>query len=397
MEFGFMKRVDYWAGRPLCWLLTLWRRIIPGRPAGATPPERILIIKPSELGAIILAFPLINRLQQQYPQARISFLTFAANRSLFEVSRMVPADQIITLREGSFGVFLTDVISALARIRRERYDVVIDLEFFSRFTAIVSFFSGAPKRAGFHRYSIEGVYRGDLFTHRVPYNPHRHVQQMYLHMISSLDKSFKDTPENDAPDPDYGTDWRYQPSDDTRDRIRTKLAAEGVDPAARLYLLAPGEGRIPLREWPLENFVSLADRILEDPQARVVVVGLQDPAGRAGHLLNTVRSRDRVTDWVGRTDLPELLTLFSLAKGVVAADSGLAHLAALTPVKNYVLFGPEHPRIFQPLGENTVVFYLGLPCSPCLSVFNHRNSACRDNLCLKHISVDEVYRSLVDN
>ena len=79
------------------------------------PPERILIIKPSELGAIILAFPLINRLRQQYPQARISFLTFAANRPLFEVSGIVPADQIITLRDGSFGVFLADVMSA-ARI-----------------------------------------------------------------------------------------------------------------------------------------------------------------------------------------------------------------------------------------------------------------------------------------
>lgn len=397
MDFGFMKRVDYWAGRPLCWLLTLWRRLSGRRAGDGHPPARILIIKPSELGAIILAFPMINRLRQQYPQAKISFLTFAANRPLFEVSRIVPPDRIITLREESFGQFLGDVTAALARIRRERYDLVIDLEFFSRFTAIVSYLSGAPKRVGFHRYSIEGVYRGDLFTHKVPYNPHRHVQQTYLHMIASLDKSAKDTPESDVPDPDYGPDWRFEPSEAVRDRLRELLVADRIDPAARLYLLAPGEGRIPLREWPLENFVALADRILENPQARVLIIGLHDPAGRATHVLNSVASRDRIKNWVGRTDLQQLLTLFSLSEGLVVNDSGLAHLAALTPVRNYVLFGPERPQIFQPRSEGTVVFYRKLPCSPCLSVFNHRNSACRDNLCLKGITVDEVYQSLVDN
>ena len=396
MDFGFMKRVDYGVGRPVCWLLTLWRRLWPGRRPGEGNPSRILIIKPSELGAIILAMPLISRLKQQYPQAHISFLTFAANKPLFDVSQVIAPERVYTLRDGSFGAFLADVWTVLGRIRRERFDVVIDLEFFSRFTAILSYLSGAPKRVGFHRYSIEGVYRGDLFTHKIAYNAHSHVQNMYLNMISSLDKTAKNTPESADPDPDYGEDWRFEPTEDLRARIWKKLAAMRIDPAAKIYLLAPGEGRIPLREWPMDNFVALADRILDDPQARILVIGLSDPAGRAARLTAAVKDPQRVANWVGQTELDELLTLFSLAKALVVSDSGLAHLAALTAVKHYVLFGPESPHIFQPRGEGTVVFYRRLPCSPCLSVFNHRNSACRDNLCLKSIPVDEVYTALVD-
>ena len=57
---------------------------------------------------------------------------------------------------------------------------------------------------------------------------------------------------------------------------------------------------------------------------------------------------------------------------------------------------PEHLQrtrnlVYGPLGENTWIIYSGLPCSPCLSVFNHRNSICKDNKCLKKIKPNEVY------
>jgi len=58
-----------------------------------------------------------------------------------------------------------------------------------------------------------------------------------------------------------------------------------------------------------------------------------------------------------------------------------------------VLFGPESPAIFAPVGKDTRVVYSDYPCSPCLSAFNHRNSSCRDNHCLKNITVEQVYEA----
>jgi ADP-heptose:LPS heptosyltransferase len=89
--------------------------------------------------------------------------------------------------------------------------------------------------------------------------------------------------------------------------------------------------------------------------------------------------------------LRELLTLYSMADVLVTNDSGPGHFASLTPVHAVVMFGPETPRLFGPLAASTTVIWKELACSPCVSVFNHRLSPCRNNVCMQLITVDEVF------
>ena len=63
----------------------------------------------------------------------------------------------------------------------------------------------------------------------------------------------------------------------------------------------------------------------------------------------------------------------------------------MTDLSVVVLFGPETPRVFAPLGKGTHVVTAGLACSPCVSAFNFRNSPCRNNRCMRLITVDTVY------
>jgi ADP-heptose:LPS heptosyltransferase len=100
---------------------------------------------------------------------------------------------------------------------------------------------------------------------------------------------------------------------------------------------------------------------------------------------------------VNQTELDELLELFSIADILVSNDCGLAHLAMLTPIKEFVIFGPESPQVFGPLTENNYTIYSRWPCSPCLSVLNHRNSACKNNQCLKCIKPEDVYNFILSN
>ncbi|PIT93873.1 hypothetical protein COU00_02030, partial [Candidatus Falkowbacteria bacterium CG10_big_fil_rev_8_21_14_0_10_43_11] len=90
----------------------------------------------------------------------------------------------------------------------------------------------------------------------------------------------------------------------------------------------------------------------------------------------------------------ELIDLYNIADVLVTNDSGPAHFASLTPIKNFVFFGPETPKLYAPLGKNTHIFYSDFPCSPCLSAFNHRHTSCKDNKCLLVISVEEVYQAV---
>ncbi len=75
-------------------------------------------------------------------------------------------------------------------------------------------------------------------------------------------------------------------------------------------------------------------------------------------------------------------------------DSGPAHFASVTSLKVFVLFGPETPHLYLPLGGNAEPFYLGLPCSPCVSAANHRKTTCLPRPCITGIPPSMVLEKL---
>jgi ADP-heptose:LPS heptosyltransferase len=78
---------------------------------------------------------------------------------------------------------------------------------------------------------------------------------------------------------------------------------------------------------------------------------------------------------------------------MVSNDSGPAHFSAAAGLPTIVLFGPETPKLYQPLGTSRAI-YAGLACSPCVTAHNHRKTACTDNVCMRAITVDEVYAAV---
>jgi len=398
MNFQFMKKVDYLLGIPVCFILTLVSKmlgIFSTKKATSKKPRKILLIKPSEMGAIVLSYPLMQRLKKEYPSATLYFLTFESNKGLFDVLGCPTKKNIWTIRDRSMLVFIKDVLSVIVRMRKEKFDVIIDLEFFSRFTAMMSYLSGTRRRIGFHRYAIEGVYRGDLFTHRIAYNSHLHISEMYYSMGAYIQQAEKISPETDQNVSKQEMELPvYQSSESRKKSVEKKLKAVGVKASDKLFLIGPGEGRIPLREWPLENMVTLIRKIVDRPDHRVVLVGVSDCLDKAGAITEQISDPNRCVNLVGQTSMEELLTLCGRSQALITNDSGLSHLAALTPISQYVMFGPETPKIFASLSKYSHIFYVQLACSPCLSVYNHRNSACRDNQCLKLISPQHVYDTI---
>ena len=93
--------------------------------------------------------------------------------------------------------------------------------------------------------------------------------------------------------------------------------------------------------------------------------------------------------------LIDLLALYALTVVMVTNDSGPAHFAAASGLPTIVLFGPETPNLYRPLG-NSIPIYAGLACSPCVSASNHRKSACDDNVCMRAISVEQVFAAVTD-
>ncbi|MFA5156564.1 MAG: glycosyltransferase family 9 protein [Candidatus Omnitrophota bacterium] len=402
MNIGLMRLVDYWLGVPLCFALSIVDVFVRltglGRQTAKLLPRKIAFIKLSEMGAIILAYPLLTAAKKELPQADIFFVTFRRNRSVFSLfPGLVKDSNIITIRESGPFAFIADTFAAIRRLRREKIEVLFDLEFFSRFTAILSYLSAAKKRVGFYRYNYEGLYRGSLFTHRLQYNPLLHISRSYLSLWQALKTDKKVSPElaEKVNDKDIVLPQPAAPAEMV-EKTRAALRQAGIGENSRVFLLNPGEGMLALREWPLENFACLAKKILADNRNAVVLVGTKEAAKKGGLLLEAIGS-SRCTSLIAKTEVPDLLALFSISEALIANDCGLAHIAGLSTIKKFIIFGPESPAVFGPLGKNNFVFYSGLACSPCLSALNHRKSSCRDSRCLKAISPDSVYNLILQN
>ena len=125
----------------------------------------------------------------------------------------------------------------------------------------------------------------------------------------------------------------------------------------------------------------------------VLITGAPEERDQAEQL--AAANGPRCASFAGHSALAELPALFAHAAVMVTNDSGPAHFAAAAGLPTIVLFGPETPKLYQPLGTSRAI-YAGLACSPCVSAHNHRKTACTDNVCMQAIAVDEVYAAVAD-
>jgi ADP-heptose:LPS heptosyltransferase len=395
MNIGLVRKIDFWLGIPLCLFLRGMSLVF--QPLARKPtstPKKFLFLELSEMGSAILAYPAMKALEKSYPGAQLFFLIFEKNRASVDILKTIPPENVLTINEKSPFSFMTDIFKAIFRMRREKIDCVFDLELFTRVTAILTFLSGAPIRVGFHKYRLEGLYRGNLQTHKVHYNYQQHISKSFLSFLQVLGYPKKDWPAMDETISDELIERAaYLADGPARANILNKLKtlypelAEGH----RLIIFNPSAGEIPIRAWPVERYIELGKRLLEDPQNIIILMGAGADLRTTAQVHQALNHR-RCLQFTGRTTFPELMDLFSVSDLLLTNDSGPAHFASLTAIKNFVFFGPETPRLYGPLGKNTRILYSDFPCSPCLTAYNHRNTPCLDNKCLQAISVDEVYR-----
>jgi ADP-heptose:LPS heptosyltransferase len=385
-----IRFLDYWLGVPACALLTLVRRVIPERRA---QPRKILFLKFIEQGATVLAQDAIRRATAAVGRDNLFFCVFESNRAILDLLDTVPSQNIISIRDHGLAVFALDFLRAIWTVRGRGIDAVIDMEFFSRASAIFTFLTGAPTRVGLHRFTGELPYRGDLMTHRVQYLPHLHIAVLYSVLVEAAFHDPGELPMLKVPLPAIGITAavppQFVPTAAELQGMRERLNAPQASP---IVVLNPNASDLlPLRKWQTSRFVALAKRIHASyPDALIVITGAGSERAAAEAVCREIDA-PRTISVAGQTTLRELLTLYTIADVLVTNDSGPGHFASLTPVHAIVMFGPETPRLFGPLARSTTVIWKELACSPCVSVFNHRLSPCRNNVCMQSITVDEVF------
>jgi ADP-heptose:LPS heptosyltransferase len=391
-----LQFIDRWVGIPVCGVLSLVRLLLGGRRSEALPERlsKILFVKFAEQGSTVLAYKAILRGIEMVGRENIYFLVFEENRFILDVMNLILEENVITIDHKSLFRAGMDALRALKRIRRLGIDAAIDLEFFSRSSAALTFLTGARSRVGFHTFFGEGPYRGDLMTHRLLYNPYLHTSQSFQLMVEALEQAPAQLPTTQSPVPKVNSaSPKFGASSSEQEEVRAILRREtGREGALRMILLNPNASDLlPLRKWPTSRYVELARRLLERfPDACIGMTGAPSETETVAQLAREVGS-PRCFSLAGKTTLRQLLVLYTLSELLITNDSGPAHFASMTQITVITLFGPETPLLYHALSARTIPVWMQLPCSPCVNAYNNRQSPCRNNICMQAITVDRVF------
>lgn len=377
MNITRMRHIDYFLGGAICLLLDVCerlRRSVLRRDVRRPEPRRVLVTKYLGMGSILLATPSLRALRTACPGCRIVLLTFESNAAF---ARRIPLiDEVIAIRTTSLLRFGIDTVRILRYIRSQCFDYVLDLEFFARFSTIMSYLSGAGCRVGYY---LPQIWRGDLLDVPVHFNPYRHVSEIFAAQMAVMGINVDDftitPPAVDAA---------------ASGRVEEVLALAGVRKEDAIAVVNVNASDLSFeRRWPREHFVSLINALACSSGARFVLVGSPDERPYVAEVFAALSpaARARTLNLAGEQTLDEFIALLSMGSVCITNDSGPLHMAAALGTRTFSFFGPESPILYAPSGEGHTTFYAGIYCSPCLSVFNAKRAMCRgNNICMQAIS-----------
>ena len=367
MSPGTIRWIDINIGQAVCFGLTLWRKItgVFGRKK-PTAPKKIVFIKFIEQGATVLAYSALKKAVDTVGRENVYFCVFKPNRPILDLVGIVPDENVIVLDDGGWFSFLRTALKAMFTLRKHKVDSSIDMEFFSRASAIFAYMSGVRNRVGLHRFTSEYPYRGDLLTHKVAHNAYLHTSKAYLLLVEALLTDQTSVPLLKMLPSQLPVEVpRFQYAQEELEAFRNKLAEEAGRPLPdRIILLNPNASdMLPLRKWETDRFIELGKRLrAERGDALLVVTGAPSEAGPAAAIAKQIG--EDVVSMAGKTSLRELFLLYELSDLLVTNDSGPAHFASMTDTGILVLFGPETPQLFGPLGDGIEIIWKGYTPSP---------------------------------
>lgn len=343
---------------------------------------RVLIVRLRLIGDVVFTTPVIGALRRAWPQAHLAYLIEPAAAPV--VRHHPDLNEVIVAPRTRGWRRLRDDLRLGGRLRRERYDVVLDLHSGPR-ASWLTWLTGAPRRIGFDVQGRHWPYT-DVVARPRDLRPRHSVENQWDLLAPLL-------PDLGPPSP-AGDPVRMVPAPEAEARVDAWLAREGLDATHDLVVVHVSAGNA-FRRWPLLSFVELALRLATGgPKRRIILTSGPSEAAAAADVVRLVRERRPESPEAVRTwddmSLDELQTLVGRARLYIGGDSGPLHVAATTRTPIVGLYGPTLPVRSAPWRDpqlwSAAVDVGALPCRPC----EQRVCVPGDFRCLTHITVDAV-------
>ena len=332
---------------------------------------KVFILKPSSLGDVIQALPVLRLIKKHLPESEIFWWIDASLASLLEGDPDLTGVIRFERRRWGSPRHWDELVASIRSLRRQRFDWVIDLQSLAR-SGAVAWLANGELTVGLDdaREGARGFY--DLIVRRPSF--HTHAVDWYLATLPMLGVPVH-----------RNFDW-LPPRADVAEGLRLKwpMAAD-----SRWLLLQPG-ARWATKRWPAEFFGAVVREVaLLHPQLRFAVLGSGEdqPLGRE----ISAAAPDRCLDLTGKLSLLEMVEWIRLGEMMVSNDTGPMHVAAALGKPIVALFGPTEARRTGPYGQVDQVLQLKLPCQPCFKdycTYRHPME------CLRGISPSTVVQAI---
>jgi heptosyltransferase-2 len=334
--------------------------------------KNILVRGTNWIGDAVMTIPAVTAIRHTFPESRISVL---AKPWVAEVYRLCPAvDQIILFHDPGVHSGIRGKIRLAGELRVRRFDAAILLQNAIE-AAIVSRLAGIPIRGGYNSDA-----RGFLLTHSVQRTKaikEAHQIDYYVEMVKSLGCMLTQKSICLQPDRD---------SDSISDDI---FRQHGIEEDRLLIGLAPGATYGPAKKWFPERFAAVADRLIDEFAAQVILFGSGEDRKSADEVQQN--ARHSLINLSGNTNLKEAIALMARCALFISNDSGLMHVAGALNVPLVAIFGSTNPATTSPVGNKSVVICKNVSCSPCL-----KEVCPTDFRCMDMVSIDDVYETARD-
>jgi heptosyltransferase-1 len=312
--------------------------------------------------------PAVTALKRALPLASLTYIVEEPYRRLVEGNPDIDKVILIPPHQG-----VLSFLGFIRRIRRQKYDIVIDFHGGPRASRI-AWLSRSALKVG---YELKG--KNFFYDIRVP----RHRQGAPIHSVENHLNLVQ------AAGVEVTEPWsRLIVPAARREEIERieRLWAENNLSGAQVIVLHVGAGN-EFRDWGGENLGALAGRLDGLPGIRVVLAGSAQDVSRAQEIQG--KTRKSVLSLAGELNLGELRELIGRAALFVGPDSGPMHIAATTSTPIVALFGPTLPANFSPWLARATVIEKPFECRPC----KQRKCVTGDFRCLRSITVDEVLKA----
>jgi heptosyltransferase-2 len=333
--------------------------------------RRIVVRGTNWVGDAVMGVPALRQLRQAFPEAHITLVVRPWAKGLF-----ADADYINTLmtvdRRGPLSV-----LEQVRRWRKQKFDLAVLFQ--NAFeAALIPFLARIPLRIG---YATDG--RRLLLTHPINLPEQRDEQHevfYYLNIVKELERVFSQTTSVTA-----RPECAIAVSETRQREAVEKLISFGAREDHITVALCPGSINSRAKRWPADRFAELADRLIEEQDVDVLLVGSKDERDVATEVKRHMRRKP--LDLTGETTLAEAVAILSVIDLLVTNDTGPAHIASALGRPTLVIFGPTNPLTTRPYARTAEIIRKPPDCAPCML-----RDCPIDHRCMTAIGVDEVLK-----